>query len=94
VKEKQRKLTRLGRFKMTDIVADPPASPTGTNPILLRLFKLGWDDPSWGQLPVNQVAIGMILRDLGYKLADRSLQEQVQEIAQKIIIDNARPAFK
>ena len=79
---------------MTDIIADPPAPPTGTNPILLRLFKLGWDDPGWGQMPVNQVAIGMILRDLGNKLADRSLQEQVQAIAQKIIIDNARPVVK
>ena len=55
-----------------------------TNPILLWLFKHGWEDPGWGHMPSNQIALGLILHDLGNKVADRDLQEQVQAIAQKI----------
>ena len=37
---------------------------TVTNPILLWLFKHGWEDPGWGHLPINQVALGLVLHDL------------------------------
>lgn len=74
---------------MTDLTAKIAFSAV-TNPILLWLFKHGWEDPNWGNLPVNQVALGLILHDLGSKLADPALQEQVQEIAQKVITENAK----
>jgi hypothetical protein len=45
-------------------------------------------------LPVNQVALGLILHDLGNKLADRALQEQVQEIAEQVISKNACTVVK
>jgi hypothetical protein len=73
---------------MTDFIVKLPVA-TVTNPILLWLFKQGWEDPGWGHLPVNQVALGLILHDLSNKLADRDLQEQAQELAQKVIIGNA-----
>ncbi len=78
---------------MTDLITKIPFASV-TNPILLWLFKHGWEDPNWGHLPVNQVALGLILHDLGNKLADRALQEQVQEIAQKVITENARSVVK
>ncbi|MDA1343745.1 MAG: hypothetical protein O2966_07820 [Proteobacteria bacterium] len=65
-----------------------------TNPILLWLFKHGWADPARGNLPANQVAIGLILHDLGSKLTDPALQEQAQEIAQKVITENSRSVIK
>lgn len=80
-------------YDMSEILTKLPTA-TITNPILLWLFKNGWEDPSWGQLPVNQVALGLILHDLGNKLADRNLQEQIHEIAQKIVVDNARSVVK
>jgi hypothetical protein len=78
---------------MTDLTAKIAFSAV-TNPILLWLFKHGWEDPDWGNLPVNQVALGLILHDLGGKLADPDLQEQVQEIAQKVITENSRSVIK
>jgi hypothetical protein len=78
---------------MTDIIVKLPVA-TVTNPILLWLFKQGWEDPGWGHLPVNQVALGLILHDLGNKLADRALQEQVQEIAEQVISKNACTVVK
>jgi len=67
---------------------------TVTNPILLWLFKHGWEDPSWGHMPINQVTLGLILHDLGTKLADPALQEQVQAIAQKVVAENTRHIVK
>ncbi len=78
---------------MSEILTKLPAA-TITNPILLWLFKNGWEEPSWGQLPVNQVALGLILHDLGNKVTDRDLQKQIHEIAQKIVVDNARSVVK
>lgn len=78
---------------MTDIIAKLPTASV-TNPILLWLFKQGWEDPGWGHLPVNQVALGLILHDLGNKLSDRELQEQVLEIAEKVIATNACSVVK
>lgn len=78
---------------MTEIIAKLPAA-TVTNPILLWLFKQGWEDPGWGHLPVNQVALGLILHDLGNKLADREMQEQVLQIAEKVIATNACSVVK
>lgn len=78
---------------MSDLIAKLPIASV-TNPILLWLFKHGWEDPNWGHLPVNQVALGLVLHDLSNKLADRALQEQVQELAQKVIIENARSVAK
>lgn len=46
---------------MPDFTAHLPLAAV-TNPILLWLFKHGWEDPDWGCLPVNQVAIGLVPR--------------------------------
>ena len=65
-----------------------------TNPILLWLFKRGWEDPSWGHLAINQVALGLMLHDLSTKLADHALQEQVQAIARKVVAENGQRAVQ
>jgi len=78
---------------MTDFIAHLPIAAV-TNPILLWLFKHGWEDPDWGQMPINQVALGLVLHDLGNRLADRALQEQVKAIAQKVVAENAQRIAK
>ena len=78
---------------MTDFVGHLPVA-TVTNPILLWLFKHGWEDPEWGRMPINQVTLGLALHDLGAKLADRDLQEQVRAIAQKVVAENAQRVVK
>ena len=78
---------------MTDFIAHLPID-TVRNPILLWLFKHGWEDPGWGQMPINQVALGLVLHDVASKLADKALQEQVQAIAEKVVAKNAQRAVK
>jgi len=65
-----------------------------TNPILLWLFKHGWEDPEWGHMSINQAALGLALHDLGAKLADKDLREQVQTIAQQVVTRNAQHVVK
>ena len=78
---------------MTDFIAHLPVASV-TNPILLWLFKQGWEDPEWGRKSINQVTLGLALHDIGAKLADRALQEQVQAIAQKVVAENAQHIVK
>lgn len=61
-----------------------------TNPILLWLFKHGWEDPSWGRLPINQAALGLALHGISERVADRRLQGELQKIAQAMVSQNAR----
>ncbi|MEJ2611037.1 MAG: hypothetical protein P8179_13365 [Candidatus Thiodiazotropha sp.] len=67
---------------------------TVTNPILLWLFEHGWEDLSWGKMPINQAALGLVLHDLSTKVADRALQEQIQGIATKLVSENAQRVVK
>lgn len=78
---------------MTEITAHLPVA-TVTNPILLWLFKNGWEDPSWGKLPINQATLGLVLHELSTKVADHSLQEQIQGIATKLVTENAQKVVK
>lgn len=78
---------------MTDLITELPVSNV-TNPVLHWLFKHEWGYPGWGHRPINQVALGLALNDLGKKLADRTLQEEVQALAQKIIVENVRSVTK
>jgi hypothetical protein len=45
-------------------------------------------------MPINQVALGLVLHDVATKLADKALQEQVQAIAEKVVAKNAQRAVK
>lgn len=65
-----------------------------TNPILLWLYKHGWEDPEWGKMPINQVALGLALHELSSKVADRELQTQLRTIANKVVAENAQRATK
>ncbi len=67
---------------------------TITNPILLWLFRHGWEDPNWGHIPTNQVALGLALHDLSTRLANPELKDQLQHIAQKVVADNSQRALR
>ena len=76
---------------MADVSFHVPVSVV-TNPILLHLFKLGWEDPSWGHLPINQAALGLALHGLSERVANRRLQLELQQLAQNIVNESAREA--
>lgn len=69
-------------------------SSTVANPILLWLIQNGWEEPGWGRMPINQVVIGLMLNDIGDKLTDPALKEQVRHIAQTVVGANASRLVK
>ena len=64
------------------------------DPILLWLFNQGWEDPGWGQTPINQVAAGLILHGLAERFADKAIQKQLQTIGQQVVAANAQLIVK
>lgn len=78
---------------MTDFNFNVPALAV-TNPIWLWLFKHGWEDPSWGRLPINQVALGLALHGIAERVADRRLQGELVKIAQTMVTQHAREAVE
>ncbi len=58
---------------------------TVTNPILLWLYRHGWEDPDWGRTPVGQVAIATAIYDMASQLDNGELRGQIQQGAAKAI---------
>ena len=56
---------------------------TVTNPILLWLFKHGWEDPNWGQSHVGQIAIASAIHELAGQINDADMRKQIQAGAAK-----------
>jgi hypothetical protein len=62
---------------------------TVTNPILLWLFRHGWEDPDWGRTPVGQIAIATAIHEMAGQLADVELRRQIQTGAAKAMAATA-----
>jgi hypothetical protein len=56
---------------------------TVTNPVLLWLFRHGWEDPGWGRTPVGQIAIASTVYELANQLGDAAVRKQIQAGAAK-----------
>ena len=58
---------------------------TVTDPILLRKFLLGWEDPDWGRTPAGQVAAANAIYELANLVEDVEVRKQIQVGAAKAI---------
>lgn len=56
---------------------------------ITNYFNGHWEDPGWGQQPVNQVLIGLTLRELAEGIQDRGLRSQIQSAANEAIAKNS-----
>jgi hypothetical protein len=52
-----------------------------TNPILLWLFKHGWEDPGWGRDDASQISILSALHALADQILDTELRTQVKKLS-------------
>jgi hypothetical protein len=67
---------------------------TVTNPILLWLFRHGWEDPGWGQSPMDRLTIALAIHDLAAKVADRDARKQIQSVAARAVAKAAQAVVK
>lgn len=65
-------------------MADIPTA-TVTNPILLWLYRHGWEDPDWGQSRVGQLVINVAIYDLASRLSDSEVGAELQKTAQRAV---------
>ena len=54
-----------------------------TNPILLWLFKHGWEDPGWGRDDASQISILSAVHALADQISDTELRAQVKKLSSK-----------
>jgi hypothetical protein len=57
-------------------------------------FKGHWEDPDWGQKPINQVLITLSAHTLAGGIAETKAQRQVQEAIEKAMTDAAQQVVK
>lgn len=53
-------------------------------------FHGHWEDPEWGKQPVNQLLIGLTIRELSTGIEDKELRSQIQIAADKAIAKNSQ----
>jgi hypothetical protein len=70
------------------------STTTVTNPILLWLFRHGWEDPGWGHSRMDQITIGLAIHDLAAKLDDERLGLEIRQMAQKHVAKIAQEIAK
>jgi len=53
-------------------------------------FNGHWEDPEWGRRPVNQLLIGLTIRELADGLGDKEVRAQIQGAVDRAIAVNAK----
>lgn len=57
---------------------------------ITNYFHGHWEDPEWGKRPVNQVLIGLAVRELAEGIQDTTLRTQIQTAASEAIAKNTQ----
>ena len=53
-------------------------------------FHGHWEDPEWGRRPVNQVLVGLTIRELASGIEDPALRRQIEHAANEAIAKNTQ----
>ena len=61
---------------------------------ITNYFHGHWEDPEWGRMPVNQLLIGVAIRELAEGIGDATIRGQVQTAANKAIAKNSQGTTK
>jgi hypothetical protein len=65
-----------------------------TNPILLWLFRHGWEDPDWGQSVADQHIIALAIHGLASKIADADTRKEIESAAARAVVKTAEQVAK
>lgn len=61
---------------------------------ITHFFHGHWEDPEWGKLPVNQVLIGVAIRELAAGILDKEIKGQINTAVDKTIAKNSQAIAK
>lgn len=57
-------------------------------------FNGHYEDPEWGRMPVNQILVGLVIRELANVIQDAEIRGQIQTATDKSIAKNAQGTVK
>ena len=55
------------------------------NPILLWLFRHGWEDPSWGTRPSDQLTLALAIHELASHVTDATTRGEIHAATAKAV---------
>jgi hypothetical protein len=61
---------------------------------ITNYFHGHWEDPEWGRMPVNQLLIGLAIRELAEGIEDAAIRGQLHTAANKVIAKNTQTTTK
>jgi len=61
---------------------------------ITEYFHGHWEDPEWGKLPVNQLLIGLAIRELSSRLQDPEVRNVIHTAADRTIAKNGQSMAK
>jgi hypothetical protein len=59
------------------------------NPILIRLYELGWEDPGWGRIPADQISLIATIHRLAEQIENGAVKKKFQGLAADAIAETA-----
>jgi hypothetical protein len=64
------------------------------NPIWLKLFKLGWEDPNWGKRTIDQHTIAITMHELSALITDSTIRKEIQATSSKMLLATSQRLIK
>ncbi|MES2073859.1 MAG: hypothetical protein V4488_26130 [Pseudomonadota bacterium] len=61
---------------------------------ITNYFHGHWEDPEWGKQPVNQLLIGLAVKELANGIHDVELKGHIQSAAEKLVTKNSQAAAR
>lgn len=68
-------------------VKDPPDF---VNPILLWLYRHGWEDPDWGTTINGQVILAATIHEMAGQIANETVRLDIQKVTARAIGELSR----
>jgi hypothetical protein len=57
-----------------------------TNPVWLKMFRLGWEDPNWGKRTIDQHAIALAIHEISSLITDEATRTELQRASSKMLL--------
>jgi hypothetical protein len=61
---------------------------------ITNYFHGHWEDPEWGRMPMNQVLVGLAIRELATGIEDAEIRGLIQGAADKAVAKNVQGVAK
>jgi hypothetical protein len=65
-----------------------------TNPLWLRLFNLGFEDPGWGKRTIDQHTIAIAIYQMASLITDEAMRKEFQSTSSRMVLLTSQHMIK